>query len=52
MVGGGGRRGYEVEGAGTFAIEAKVFGERLGNAGFESLGDEISDCPCVLVKVA
>lgn len=41
-----------MEGTGTFAVEAKVFGERLGNAGFEPLRDEVSDRPCVLVEVA
>lgn len=41
-----------MESTGTFAVETKVFGERLGNAGFEALGNEVSDCPYVLVEVA
>ena len=46
------RAGDEVEGACSFAVEAEVLGEGLGDAEFEALVDEVADGPGVVFEVA
>ncbi len=43
--------GDEVEGAGSFAVEAEVLGEGLRDAQFEALLDEVADRPGVVLEV-
>ncbi len=43
--------GDKVEGATTFAIEAKVFGKGLCDAKFEALRDEVADGPGVVFEI-
>lgn len=45
------RAGDEVEGAGSFAVEAEVLGEGLRDAEFEALLDEVADGPGVVFEV-
>lgn len=42
----------EMEGAGPFAVEAEILGERLRDAEFEALLDEVADGPGVVFEVA
>lgn len=45
------RGGHKVEGSCSFAIEAKVFGERLGDDQFEALLHEVPDTEVVLCQI-
>lgn len=47
-----GSAGDEMEGAGAFAVEAKVLGKGLRDAHFEALLDEVADGPGVAFEIA
>ena len=52
VLGLGAGGGDEVETARAFTVEAKVFGEGLGDAEFEAFGDEVAEGPGVIGEVA
>jgi hypothetical protein len=52
VLGVGNRGDDKVEAARAFAVEAKVFGEGLGNAELETFGDEVAEGPGVIGEVS
>ena len=44
--------GNEVESTGSFTVETEIFGERLSNAEFEALLNEVADSPGIVFEVA